>query len=101
MRLTYDSTDDDHYSPGPLRQWAADVVASRLNTSQLHVLSENVLPDGHLNAVYQKKLLLQTQAHCRELEKLDGKLRDQRVELRCRDMIEERRRRELLDLKSA
>lgn len=95
LRLVYDSTDEDYWSPGPLREWAADVVASRLNISQLFVLSENALPNGYLNAVYQKKFWLEAQAHRRELDKLRDEIQGLHVELNCRDDNERQMSREI------
>ena len=71
------------------------MVASRLNISQLFVLSENALPNGYLNAVYQKKFWLEGQAHRRELDKLRDEIQDLHVALNCRDDNERQMSREI------
>lgn len=97
LRLIYDSTDDDMIDGevSPLRSWAVDVTASRLDMRQLRRFLTKDLPNGYVSEVYQKKFLLETQAHCRELDKLREEHQELRVELASRDINEQRMSREL------
>jgi hypothetical protein len=71
LGLVYASLEEGH---SPLYLWAAEVIASRLDTDQLHEFSQNELPDGFMSEVYQTKLWLTDLAHKYELQNLRREL---------------------------
>lgn len=64
LQFIYDLTHDDDHDDLPLRQWAANVVAARLDMKQLGELCKHKpLPEGFVSDVYQAKAQLVRDTH--------------------------------------
>jgi hypothetical protein len=90
LHFVYDNTADEEEDYSPLRTWAIDVVASRLNMTQLHAFSKNDLPKGYLSTVYQTRYGIDAVARYKEFDELLSlrrELKDQK-QLHCREIEE-------------
>jgi len=102
LRLIYDSTSEDMIDGevSPLRSWAVDVTALRLDMRQLRRFFTNDLPNGYVSEVYQRKSQQEAKERSdlsAELEDLRAQVENLRGQLQRRAAAHERTRRELFD----